>query len=129
MAEYNEDTGENSYPHGYCFTSGSMVTEFEDACKTLEPYEVSGVVESKFGYHIILRMPTQGDDLVMSSNGTSQTLRQLVAQQQLGSLVTGWVGEADVQWQPKFRTVDYAAVLTPKESFWRRLDIFDWFDQ
>ena len=129
MAEYNEDTGENSYPHGYCFTSGSMVTEFEDACKELEPYEVSGVVESKFGYHIILRMPTQGDDLVMSSNGTSQTLRQLVAQQQLGSLVTGWVGEADVQWQPKFRTVDYAAVLTPKESFWRRLDIFDWFDQ
>ena len=88
MAEYNEDTGENSYPHGYCFTSGSMVTEFEDACKTLEPYEVSGVVESKYGYHIILRMPTQGDDLVMSSNGTSQTLRQLVAQQQLGSLVS-----------------------------------------
>ena len=126
---YNEDTGENSYPHGYCFTSGSMVTEFEDACKTLEPYEVSGVVESKYGYHIILRMPTQGDDLVMSSNGTSQTLRQLVAQQQLGSLVTGWVDEADVQWQPKFRTVDYASVLTPKESFWRRLDIFDWFDQ
>ena len=129
MAEYNEDTGENSYPHGYCFTSGSMVTEFEDACKELEPYEVSGVVESKYGYHIILRMPTQGDDLVMSSDGTSQTLRQLVAQQQLGSLVTGWVGEADVQWQPKFRTIDYAAVLTPKESFWRRLDIFDWFDQ
>ena len=129
MAENNEDTGENSYPHGYCFTSGSMVTEFEDACKELEPYEVSGVVESKYGYHIILRMPTQGDDLVMSSNGTSQTLRQLVAQQQLGSLVTGWVGEADVQWQPKFRTIDYAAVLTPKESFWRRLDIFDWFDQ
>ena len=84
MAEYNEDTGENSYPHGYCFTSGSMVTEFEDACKELEPYEVSGVVESKYGYHIILRMPTQGDDLVMSSNGTSQTLRQLVAQQQIG---------------------------------------------
>ena len=129
MAEYNEDTGENSYPHGYCFTSGSMVTEFEDACKALEPYEVSGVVESKYGYHIILRMPTQGDDLVMSSDGTSQTLRQLVAQQQLGSLVTGWVGEADVQWQPKFRTIDYASVLTPKESFWRRLDIFDWFDQ
>ena len=129
MAEYNEDAGENSYPHGYCFTSGSMVTEFEDACKTLEPYEVSGVVESKYGYHIILRMPTQGDDLVMSSDGTSQTLRQLVAQQQLGSLVTGWVDEADVQWQPKFRTVDYAAVLTPKESFWHRLDIFDWFDR
>ena len=61
MAEYNEDTGENSYPHGYCFTSGSMVTEFEDACKELEPYEVSGVVESKYGYHIILRLPLDLD--------------------------------------------------------------------
>ncbi len=46
MEQYNEDTGESSYPHGYCFTSGTMVTEFEDACKALEPYEVSGVVES-----------------------------------------------------------------------------------
>ena len=67
MEQYNEDTGESSYPHGYCFTSGTMVTEFEDACKALEPYEVSGVVESQHGYHVILRMPIQGDDLVMSS--------------------------------------------------------------
>ena len=69
MEQYNEDTGESSYPHGYCFTSGTMVTEFEDACKALEPYEVSGVVESQHGYHVILRMPIQGDDLVMSSAG------------------------------------------------------------
>lgn len=51
MEQYNEDTGESSYPHGYCFTSGTMVTEFEDACKALDTYEVSGVVESKHGYH------------------------------------------------------------------------------
>lgn len=91
MEQYNEDTGESSYPHGYCFTSGTMVTEFEDACKALEPYEVSGVVESQHGYHVILRMPIQGDDLVMSSDGSRQTLQMLVAQDQLGSLLTGWV--------------------------------------
>ena len=39
MEQYNEDTGESSYPHGYCFTSGTMVTEFEDACKALDTYE------------------------------------------------------------------------------------------
>ena len=129
MAEYNEDTGENSYPHGYCFTSGSMVTEFEDACKALDTYEVSGVVESKHGYHVILRMPTQGDDLVMSSDGSQQTLQMLVAQDQLSSLLTGWVDEADISWEPKFRSIDYAAVFTPKQSFWKRLDVFDWFEK
>ena len=129
MEQYNEDTGESSYPHGYCFTSGTMVTEFEDACKALEPYEVSGVVESKHGYHVILRMPIQGDDLVMSSNGSRQTLQMLVAQDQLGSLLTGWVDEADISWEPKFRSIDYAAVFTPKQSFWKRLDVFDWFEK
>ena len=129
MEQYNEDTGESSYPHGYCFTSGTMVTEFEDACKALEPYEVSGVVESQHGYHVILRMPIQGDDLVMSSDGSRQTLQMLVAQDQLGSLLTGWVDEADISWEPKFRSIDYAAVFTPKQSFWKRLDVFDWFEK
>ena len=129
MEQYNEDTGESSYPHGYCFTSGTMVTEFEDACKALEPYEVSGVVEGRHGYHVILRMPIQGDDLVMSSDGSQQTLQMLVAQDQLGSLLTGWVDEADISWEPKFRSIDYAAVFTPKQSFWKRLDVFDWFEK
>ena len=129
MEQYNEDTGESSYPHGYCFTSGTMVTEFEDACKALGTYEVSGVVESQHGYHVILRMPTQGDDLVMSSDGSQQTLRMLVAQDQLSSLLTGWVDEADISWEPKFRSIDYAAVFTPKQSFWKRLDVFDWFEK
>ena len=129
MEQYNEDTGESSYPHGYCFTSGTMVTEFEDACKALEPYEVSGVVESRHGYHVILRMPIQGDDLVMSSDGSQQTLQMLVAQDQLSSLLTGWVDEADISWEPKFRSIDYAAVFTPKQSFWKQLDVFDWFEK
>ena len=183
MEQYNEDTGERSYPHGYCFTSGTMVTEFEEACKALELLqqlrasddpialfdelmnensedtglaanpdgyttskgamvpefeqaalalkegEISDVVESDYGYHIILRMPTQGDDLVMSSDGSQQTLRMLVAQEQLGSLLTGWVDEADISWEPKCSSIDYAAVFTPKESFWKRLDVFDWFEK
>ena len=26
-------------------------------------------------------------------------------------------------------SIDYAAVFTPKESFWKRLDVFDWFEK
>lgn len=39
------------------FRHGDMVPEFENALKALKPGEISGIVESPFGYHII-RRPT-----------------------------------------------------------------------
>ena len=52
---HSEDTGRTAYPTGYIFTEGTMVAEFENAVKALDVGELSGLVKSTYGYHIILR--------------------------------------------------------------------------
>jgi len=56
MWTYNEDPGMHTNPDGYTFTSGQMVPPFENATRMLEVGEVSGLVESDFGIHIIQRV-------------------------------------------------------------------------
>lgn len=56
MHQYSQDTGLESNPDGYTFTpESSFVDEFKNAVYELEPGEISDVVESSFGYHILLR--------------------------------------------------------------------------
>ena len=62
MNANSEDTGLAANPDGYAFTTGEMVQEFEDATRALEPGQISGLVESSYGYHIILRLPLDPAD-------------------------------------------------------------------
>lgn len=73
VEEYSEDPGSKSQPDGYYLgkgfilgSQGSMVTEFEEASLALKVGEISDIVETTYGYHIIKRY--ENDPAVMEQN-------------------------------------------------------------
>lgn len=56
MEAHSEDPGSKAYPQGYLFTEGQMVTEFYEGALALKAGEISNLVESTYGYHIILKV-------------------------------------------------------------------------
>lgn len=57
IKEYGMDPGVEYYPDGYIFTKGEMVAEFEESVFNLKENEISGIVETDYGYHIIKKLP------------------------------------------------------------------------
>lgn len=99
MQANSEDTGLATNPDGYTFTAGSMVEAFESGTRALEYGQISDVIESEFGYHIILRLDPDSDEL-----------RQDVAYEDFNAAVQERVDRADVEESEAyaaFTTADY----------------------
>lgn len=56
ISAFSEDPGCAKNPDGYIFTYDDMVSEFEDAVKSIQPGEFA-FCESVYGYHIVQRLP------------------------------------------------------------------------
>lgn len=79
---YSQDPGRTYYPDGYVFGRGVMVESFENAAFALGEYEISDIVESEHGYHLILRKP----------------LRDYIKDSYLQDLLDQAKESADIQW-------------------------------
>lgn len=78
MLEHGEDPGVASNPDGYVAYPGQMVQEFEQAALALDEGKFSDVVQSSFGYHIILRLPLEVDAEQYKDSYISAAMSQLV---------------------------------------------------
>ena len=112
-AEYTEDTGYAYYPEGYVFGEGEMVAEFENAVKELDPnYGLSGIVESSYGYHIILRTPITPESSVgTDSYGNSVNMRSAVTSNLFNDDMTSWIDGASVSWSEGFEALDLNTIF------------------
>jgi foldase protein PrsA len=70
MWAYSQDPGLWNFPEGYSFGSGEMVSEFEDTTRELQIGEISGLVPTSFGIHIIMRIEPNAEDWLIMQYGS-----------------------------------------------------------
>ena len=88
--EYSEGpSGPKGGDLGY-FTRGQMVKSFEDAAFAMKPGEVSGVIETRFGYHLIL-VTDKKPETTMSYDDIKAKLEEFLKQRKMQEEINVYV--------------------------------------
>jgi len=114
ILEHSDDPGSIiSFPHGYLFQPPDMVTAFSEASGLLEIGQISDIIETLHGYHIILRLPIDFDTvpITLASSGISRTLRQLAALDDFDSVLSGWRDSLDLNFTSEYYSIDIASIF------------------
>ncbi|MCL2462874.1 MAG: peptidylprolyl isomerase [Defluviitaleaceae bacterium] len=117
MYEHSEDAGGlYDFPDGYLFRPGDMEPSFDEATRSLEIGEFSGIVESGDGYHIIYRLPVNYDivPIVYYRVNETDSLRALTAIGLLDEAMLGWKGTLSPVFTSEFESIDLSAIFVEK---------------
>jgi len=98
--EYSEDPGSKDKGGEYTFPRGQMVAEFEAVAFALKTNEVSDVVTTQFGYHVIKsseKIPAKKVELSKVSPDIKEYLKQQATQKQLPAYMDKLKKDAGVE--------------------------------
>lgn len=105
MNEFSEDgrdsEGKLYSADGYFFGPGEMVSEFENASKALAENEISDLVESTYGYHIILRLPVDPEQ----ARAACAEGKEAELQSKMDSQIDQWMDAATVETTALYDTI------------------------
>ncbi|MCL2247875.1 MAG: peptidylprolyl isomerase [Oscillospiraceae bacterium] len=113
MLQYSEDPGSLTNPGGYLFQPWDMVEPFSSAALELTYGEMSEIVETSHGYHIILRLPVDLDAVPISiiSQGMAHTLRQVAASDNFPTVMQQWREEMNPVFSELYQSIDLARIF------------------
>lgn len=98
--KYSEDPGSKDNGGEYTFPKGKMVQQFEETAFSLKPGEISDIIETQFGYHIIKlseKIPSQKVDFDKVKDGIRNHLLQVAIRKQYRTYMEKLEKEANVE--------------------------------
>ncbi|MHB1154198.1 MAG: peptidylprolyl isomerase [Eubacteriales bacterium] len=107
MDAYNEDPGMVNDNTGYYFTEGQIISEFENAAEVLAVGEISNVVLSENGYHIIKRLPL--DPVYIDEN--FEKLRDAYKARMYNIIIEELAKVLEVEYTDMYTELDDAALV------------------
>ena len=106
LASENSDDPGMTSEDGYYFTYGIMVEPFEEASYALKENEVSGLVETSYGYHIIKRLPMEQEYIDENYDALKEDYIAL----QFNALVNDLMNNLDIEYSDYYKNMTGSSI-------------------